>query len=207
MARTMTVEIFTFDELGDDAKQKAREWYREGAFDHEWYDCTMDDAKECLKHCGFDIGDIRFSGFWSQGDGACFDNTTWDASDVDVKALQEHAPQDQELHRLVAALAEISGISTKDGESALDAGEAIFARIKHTGHYSHEHSSEIDGENFNTLDDETAFGELARDAMKWAYRRLEAEYDYINSDEQIDETIRINEYDFTASGSRTTVVG
>lgn len=32
---------------------------------------------------------------------------------------------------------------------------------------------------------------------------LEQEYEYQNSDEQVDEAIRINEYEFTAEGKRS----
>lgn len=42
---TVTTNIYTYDELSDDAKQRAREWYCEGALDHEWWDCTYEDAE------------------------------------------------------------------------------------------------------------------------------------------------------------------
>jgi hypothetical protein len=38
--------------------------------------------------------------------------------------------------------------------------------------------------------------------MKWMYRQLEAEYEYLTSDEAITETIRSNEYEFTEDGRR-----
>lgn len=34
----------------------------------------------------------------------------------------------------------------------------------------------------------------------WIYRQLETEYDYQNSDEQVDESIIANEYEFTEEG-------
>jgi hypothetical protein len=34
----------------------------------------------------------------------------------------------------------------------------------------------------------------------WIYSQLENEYDYIQADEQVDESIRANEYEFTADG-------
>lgn len=38
--------------------------------------------------------------------------------------------------------------------------------------------------------------------MRWIYRALEAEYEYQDSDGQVDETIKANEYEFEEDGSR-----
>jgi len=44
------------------------------------------------------------------------------------------------------------------------------------------------------------FLEAFRDLARWLYKTLENEYDYLLSDEYIDETIRCNEYTFLATG-------
>ena len=44
--------------------------------------------------------------------------------------------------------------------------------------------------------------EALRDLARWLYRQLESEYDYLSSDEVVDETIAANEYTFTARGRR-----
>ena len=38
--------------------------------------------------------------------------------------------------------------------------------------------------------------------MDWLYRTLEREYNDLNSDEQVDESIRTNEYTFTENGKQ-----
>jgi hypothetical protein len=38
--------------------------------------------------------------------------------------------------------------------------------------------------------------------MRWVYRRLEAEYNWLQADEQVDESIRCNEYTFDEDGNR-----
>ena len=59
-----------FDELSDEAKERAREWYRQGNCDDSfWSECTIDDAKEIGKYMGMNVDKVYFSGFWSQGDG------------------------------------------------------------------------------------------------------------------------------------------
>ena len=51
-----------------------------------------------------------------------------------------------------------------------------------------------------TSDAEETLTDCAHDLCHWLYARLEKEYDWLMSDEYIDETIRCNEYEFTATG-------
>ena len=205
-----TIKIYQFDELEGSAKDKAREWYRQGNCDDSfWSECTIDDAKEIGKYMGMDVDKVYFSGFWSQGDGACFEGT-WRASDVKVDKLKEYAPQDKELHRIVNGLAELAK-EYPDG----------YFKVKHRGHYSHsrctsfdvelpceqEEDLEYDSPEYKALqvklgEDEDTLIELARDFMDWIYHTLEKDWDYQNSDEQVDEAIRLNEYEFLEDGTR-----
>lgn len=208
--RVTETTVYQFDELSDEAKEKAREWYRQGNCDDSyWSECTIDDAKEIGKYMGMDVDKVYFSGFWSQGDGACFEGT-WRASDVKVDKLKEYAPQDKELHRIVNGLAELAK-EYPDG----------YFKVKHRGHYSHsgctsfdvelpceqEEELEYDSPEYKALqvklgEDEDTLIELARDFMDWIYRTLEKEWDYQNSAEQVDEMIRANEYEFLEDGAR-----
>lgn len=210
MPKNRTIKIYQFDELSESAKERAREWYRQGNCDDSfWSECTIDDAKEIGKYMGMDIDNIYFSGFWSQGDGACFEGT-WRASDVQADKLKEYAPQDKELHRIVDGFAEMAK-EYPDG----------YFRVTHTGRYSHSHSTsfditlpsadedelEYDSPEYKALqvklgEDEDTLIELARDFMDWIYRTLEKDWDYQNSDEQVDEAIRLNEYEFLEDGTR-----
>jgi hypothetical protein len=144
---------------------------------------------------------IYWSGFWSQGDGACFEGTfrSHRACAASVKA---HAPEDLELHRIAEQIDMATGRWV----------DPIIATIKHRGHYYHYNSVDIDVD-LDTESDEavTAFrngpdsgivDEAIRDLMKWFYRQLEAEYNYRMSDESIEESMEANEYTFTADGKR-----
>lgn len=53
-----------------------------------------------------------------------------------------------------------------------------------------------------TADAEETIIEALRDLARWLYRQLEREYDYLSSDEVVDETISANEYTFTEAGRR-----
>ena len=79
---------------------------------------VYEDAAQCGKILGIDLNTkpvklmgggtrydpcIWFSGFASQGDGACFDGTYAYAKGA-VKAIRAHAPEDKELHRIADEL-------------------------------------------------------------------------------------------------------
>ena len=193
--KTKTINIYQFDELDESAKERARNWYRQASSDDGfYYDCVIDDAVGVGILFGLDMCQRRnnngqygpsvyFSGFSSQGNGACFE-AKWRASNVQNKPLPF---EDQELQRIHAEYQRIAALFP----------DAVFT-VKHRGHYYHENCTEFDiylGEEA-----EDALIECSRDLMRWIYRSLEREYDYHNSDDMVDENIRINEYDFTEDG-------
>ena len=210
MPKPRTTLVYQFDELDEKAKERAREWYRQGNWDDSfWSECVIDDAKEIGTHMGMDIDNIYFSGFWSQGDGACIEGT-WRAEDVKADKLKEYAPQDKELHRIVDGLAEL----------AKEYPEGYF-KVTHRGHYSHSGFTSFDVELPCEQKEELEYGspeykalqvklgedkdtliKLARDFMDWIYRILEKEWEYLNADEQVDESIRANDYEFLKDGTR-----
>lgn len=53
-----------------------------------------------------------------------------------------------------------------------------------------------------TADAEDTVIEALRDLAHWLYRQLEREYDWLSSDETVDETIAANDYTFTEDGLR-----
>lgn len=51
-----------------------------------------------------------------------------------------------------------------------------------------------------TADAEDIVIEVLRDLARWLYRQLEREYEYLTSDEAVDESMIANDYTFTGSG-------
>lgn len=187
------ITLYTFDELSDDAKEKAREWARDGyEFDDFDSESVIDDAKEIGKLMGIVIDHVYYSGFSSQGDGAQFTGFYSYAKDS-VKQVNEYAPQDTELHRIVKVLFELQ----KPNFYRLEAS------VKHSGHYHHEFCTSIDVSP-DDIPDSTSdeLKEILRDFMHWIYRQLEKEYEYRMSDESIDDFIKANEYTFEEDGTR-----
>lgn len=204
MVTTKTINLYTFDELSDKAKEKARNWFREACAYDEWWENTFEDAKQIAKLMGIEIKNIYFRGFSSQGDGACFEGS-YAHKVASVAAVKEYAPTDKELHRIVTALA----LAQSEWRNA------IKATVKHSGHYYHsrctdidvtlDYSAWVDSEEATpdlTLQAEENITELLRDFMEWVYVQLEKESEYQNSDENIDGNIRANGYTFRENGKR-----
>ena len=198
MPHDKTETVFYFAELEDDAKEKARDWYRNGALDYEWWDCVYEDAITCAAILGIEITKIYFSGFSSQGDGACFEGTYCYAKGS-AKAIRQHAPKDIDLASIADRL--------QDLQRGWFYG--LSASVRQSGHYMHEMCTNIDVyDDRETCNwsreiagaEEDLIG-LRREYMQWIYSNLMREYDYLNEDEQVDEMITVNEYEFNQDGS------
>lgn len=196
--RTITTEtkVYYFEELPEESQKMAIENYYDINIDYDWYDCTIECWQEKLASIGFDDAEIRFSGFWSQGDGASFN------ADVDFLNLLPCyidcalEPNRKQAKRLIA-LAETGYF---DGAFKID-----FTHSR----YVHENTMTVnmDGAYYldcmvkNELDEiEENIWDIARGLAQGIYRELEKEYDYLTSEEVIKETLIANEYEFTLDG-------
>ena len=209
MPTTTETTIYKFAELSDDAKRKAIESNRDWNIHDDWHGFAKDEFVIIggILGIAFDAYPVKlmngthrhepkiwFSGFCSQGDGACFEGT-WTYSKGMSKRIREYAPQDAELHKIADALATIQkrwfyGIRT----SISHRGRYYH---EHTMHFSHAHNS--DCELQSDVCDEIE--ELMKDLARWYYSYLEREYDYLTSDETIAESLEINEMEFLEDGS------
>lgn len=66
--------------------------------------------------------------------------------------------------------------------------------------YEHEFDTEREDIDFHSIEVEVQG--VFRNFADWIYRQIEEQWDYLNSDEAVDETITSNEYTFLESGSR-----
>ena len=205
--RTIEKTIYQFSELSEAAKEKAREWYRRaGDGDTCFSELVIEDAATIAELFGLDIRQellksgnyapsVLWRGFYSQGDGAAFAGK-YSYKKGALKAVKEYAPIDTELHRIVKSLQK--------------AQSTVFYRAecttKASGFYST--CTAVDcsyvSDQYRALPVavESAIVQAMRDFAAWIYRQLEAEYDYQNADEQIDEMIEANEYEFDDTGAR-----
>jgi len=166
----------------------------------KWWDCVEAEFKEDMKEVGVYVDRIHFSGFSCQGDGACFvgklDNTL---------VYLDHHHKDQ--YPMIRKL--------------LENGGEVYAHCDHKGNYYHENSVElwIDHDLLHAVMDQptefhvaiveewdklldaemtdfdTDMTEQWRTYMRDLYRKLEAEYDYLTSEDAIWDTIAGSELD------------
>lgn len=212
MPEVIETIVYRLDELDDAAKDKARSWYREGGFDHDWYDAVYADFEAICDLIGVTLRTtsvrlmsgrspqkpcIYFRGFWSQGDGACFEGSYAYARNARAK-IRAYAPKDTDLHKIADALQAVQRRNFYQLRSA----------VRHRGHYYHEYCMDVTVERASptnqdmTHDAEAIVIEAMRDLARWLYRQLEQDYEYQTCDESVDQTIAANAYTFTSTGSR-----
>ena len=180
------------------------EKYRYINVEHDqWWDCVYSDFTEDMKKVGIEVYRMFFSGFSSQGDGACFNGQLGNAL-----VYLDHHHKDQ--YPMIRKL--------------LENGGAVYATAQHSGNYAHENSVSIwvDHDLLTAVMDmptefheavvyewdklldvemtdfDTDLTEQWKTYMRELYRKLEAEYEYLTSDEGVWETIEANELDTDA---------
>jgi hypothetical protein len=188
---TTTRELYKFEELNEKAKERARDKYREDIDFSFEAECVTDDAIYQLKLLGFDIEHVYWRGFASQGDGACFVGS-WHAKDF--KGGSEGFP----------------GLEEEFAAIAKEFPEARATIKKRSFHYEHEQTVSIeceegfeierdDGPVWSTTDAGN-FEDFTRECMQQIYQQLERQWEWINEDEQVDEALIANGYEFTKEG-------
>lgn len=193
--RTFTQTVYAFDELDDAARERALTYFREreaedfGSFAAE--DVIEVFKEEHLVPFGLHDATIYFSGFWSQGDGACIfgrvDLGTW------IRKTGNYHRFRKVYNRAVAY----------DVDARIERG---------FGRYFHEYTVQAHVETNTSmwLDDdywaqerqvEDELTEWIRERSREVYKALEEEYWYRQEDESIIELIEANEYEFDRMGN------
>lgn len=210
MPRTVETVVYQFDELSDRAKERARQWYRDGRFiDTDWAECTLDDAATIAGILGIrlDTRTVKLWGggtrqepiiYWSIFDrdrGAGFHGRYYYARGA-AKKIREYAPADKELHRIADTLQrEQRRYFYNLGARIVTAGrDGLDVRVEDVE--CPDRGLTVSAETEETI------GESIRDFAHWIVCQLEREAEYQSSDETVDENIRANEYEFTEEGER-----
>ena len=132
-----------------------------------WSDDVIYDAKQIAALMGITIDKVYFSGFWSQGDGACF--TGHLGYDVDcLEKVMEYAPQDKELHEIATRW-----VNLRCPE--------LEGRVTHSSRYYHSNSVSFSIEEDQEVD-ENAVIIAAKQLMDWIYGKLEKNYNFAKAD-------------------------
>lgn len=178
----------TFEELTKERQLKELDVHRDINVSHDWYADSVSDFKDALNILGFKKVKIEFTGFWSQGDGASFTGEFNLPTDTDTLEMR--------LDKFKSEYPWLYDSDKKLSDSFLDFdltddiyNETLSVyRISH--HYSHSNTITCDN---NSVKD------FARSFSDFIYKRLDKEYEYLTSDEQVKETLISNEMEFLIS--------
>ena len=152
MPQIIKTTVYTIDELSEKAKAKAREGYIVDVLNNvvQWYEADFHDFENICKILGITLEAeptrpkqpagtsgaspcIWFSGFSSQGDGACFEGR-WKHIPETCRGIRDYAPRDERLHEIAETLAAAQKQNTDE----------LYATMTHHGMYYHEHCMRID---------------------------------------------------------------
>jgi len=187
---TKEYKVYTIDELSDDARKKAfdnhRDWLTNSWNVDGWAEYILEERKESLTKLGYKDVKILFSGFSSQGDGACF------TARVDISEWIK-------AHKL----------ANKYRALWLDCGEHFSINICHNSRYCYSTSTEIEEGYWsgasqkaeNQMSEFVALIEKEREVIgNEIYKQLQDEYYYLTDDKTLEENFQENGYTFTAEG-------
>lgn len=195
-----------FDALPEDLKDKILEKHRHWNVEHiDWWDSVYDSFTYDMAQIGIGVDRMYFSGFWSQGDGACFEGHVCDWT------------------------AFLKSVGYSDAALIKHATVAFSFAVHHRGHYYHENCTSFDAdlplpasdedewflEHFSPYQDdrhslheavwiaiingysndsfEREFTEAFKGHMQTLYGMLEEEYEQLTSDEAILDSLEVND--------------
>lgn len=194
--------VYSFNELSNEAKEKAVQYFLKNEYHifHTWYDFIKEDFHDILSIFGFYNIKSYFSGFYNQGDGACFVGSYKYSKDF-VKNLKAHAPLEKDLHEIAEKIAKIQKLNFY----------GILCEITHCNMYYHENTMRFDWNNGNNTSylqsifkndsHENELEKCFKGLSCWYYDKLEKHYTRLQSCEAVQEYCECNEMLFLESGS------
>ena len=197
--RVLETKVYTFNELSEEAKEKAIENNRHIYVEYlEWYDNVYDTFKEKYSSL-FEITNIYFSGFCSQGDGAMFEY-----GGITDKLIDEFITQ-LELSplrkKIVKDIFYFSGSGRQHGHYYHEKCCWHLINIECTYAYREGYYPNIDEFMYELQVDFDAYvREKYIDLAQELYQSLEDEYEWHTSDEAIEERLIEGKYEFTKDG-------
>ena len=179
--REMTVTVYSFNELSDDAKKRALNAFRDINVEYDWWTYgAYDTIRTAGRLLGLDIDRINFD-----TDSYCIFNADYEYVRGAAKAVKAEFPQDTKLHDVARKLQDLQKRHFYSLSCAVTKGQSMnYYRCFRFG------------EDYECED----LGDIIDDFAHWARILLRDEYEYLTSDEAVQEAIEANEYEFTEEG-------
>lgn len=185
--------VFLLSELSAEVQEQAHNYYMMGGIESDYSDITIEETKTKMAIIGLNVEKIYYSGFYAQGDGACFIGTIEAYPKGGLQALIKAYPCDVELHQLA-----------REYVKAMARGfYNVRGSIRHQGFYYHSGCTVFDlydNDNAYKAINEDSIIYACRALMDYTYKQLEKDYEYECSFECFQELANCNEWHFTAHG-------
>jgi hypothetical protein len=190
------------NEESEQLKDELIEKYRSINVDYEWWDHIYDDNKIEMETKGISVTDMFFSGFYSQGDGACFIGRIDMAQFLKVHQLE----QKYMAATFFAGQGELwanldQGNSRYYHEQTVSASLVVDSYNNYeedsTRYQVYETMQKVLDDEWKDLEDDV--NNICRGYMQDLYRKLRDEHEYLTSDEAVWETIEANELHLEAA--------
>lgn len=209
--RQETINVYQYDELSENAKATARQWWLSVDDGSYVSDMADDCIKPALEAIGFNNPDVYWRISYSQGDGACFT-----ADDIDIDTFLKFCfgkLDTTDVDWLFKDCWQNFDERRLDWLHAFDVlGDYSFRvdRSYYCGNYVHEGTADFCSHGGYALPESVdevvnefvATAEaLRRELSQAIFAALLREYEFQTSDEQIEEAIRANECEFDEFGN------
>ena len=178
--REMTVTVYSFAELSDDAKERAINAFRDVNVEYNWWTDTYDMIRTAGKLLGLDIGQIHFD-----TDSYCTFDASYEYVRGAVKAVRNEFPWVDDLCKVAKDLQDLQRRHFYSLSCTVTGGRS--ANRYECFRFCEDYECED-------------LGDIIDDFAHWAWVLLRDEYEWLVSDDAVREMIEANEYEFTEEG-------
>lgn len=198
--KIIETKVYEYDELSDEAKEKARDWMRQTNSELGFAaEQIKENCEQVLTMFGYPTDDLGFSLGYCQGDGVAFYGS------VDIEALANREVSEH-YHDITG---EVDHVKETAAAIMQYDGESPNIRIYNvSSHYHHWNTMKIDfvddcDVDFIQQERIKKLAALLAEEIKAVSHQLEKEgYGIIEDEDGLIEDIRANEYTFTENGER-----
>lgn len=183
--KEVIVKVCSFAELNPEAQKEVLEKYRMVGVEYSgWHEFILEYWEERLEKNGFFDAKIHFSGFGSQGDGACFEAhvsvAEWLEKNEEVETYKELFEYDNE-HGINCQI-ETHGRYCHANTMSIDSDTRYFDVSEENEKKAYEQFEEVEGSILSH----------AKSLAREIYKELEEDFYYRISDEYVKEFIENN---------------
>ena len=223
MPQVTFITAYEYDELSDEAKQTALQWYRESDIDgHDRVQQVTFELTDILTRLGYPTDPLEWSLGHCQGDGVAFYGTLCLESFLEAQIRRQTNPFPKEIpvyadspdfkRTMERALCNYHKVVEDHGL------RVKIVRNSYGYHYSHENTMKLDVEDCFYMEEphpklmamwDRLFEWIGEDIRKVSKALADIGYDtldWLSGEEYVADTLRANGYLFTEDGRRSIVL-